>query len=70
MSLFILLRFLLSVRVKIHSLQERNVLIVDRHVKKKKGIYNNYSPQVEVASRENLQSCEGVSLISTTSHQH
>ena len=48
---------ILAQRVKIHSLQERNVLIVDRHVKKK-CIYNNYSPQVEVASRE-MRSCEG-----------
>ena len=48
---------ILAQRVKIHSLQERNVLIVDRHVKKK-CLYNNYSPQVEVPIRENLPSCE------------
>ena len=30
---------ILALRVKIHSLQESNVLIVDHHVKKKKDIY-------------------------------
>ena len=34
MSLFILFA-IVAQRVKIHSLQEKNVLIVDRHVKKK-----------------------------------
>ena len=33
LNLFILLRFLLCMHVKSHSLQERDVLIVDRHVK-------------------------------------
>ena len=53
---------ILAQRVKIHSLQERNVFIVDRHVKKK-CIYNNYSLQVEVPSREKLPSFEAARLI-------